>query len=158
MRIDGESVEEAKAVALRHLEARMRTRREVRDRLLRRGFTERAVEQAIEDLSRVGLLDDRRYAEVYIESRLRTRPRSYALLRAELVRKGVAPALAREATAAVAAERPEVEVARAAMAKTASRFARLPLDERRRRLAAFLRSRGFGPEVAEEILHRGGFE
>jgi regulatory protein len=153
MAVDRESVEEAKAAALRFLEARMHTRREVRDRLTRRGFAPAAVARALDDLERVGLIDDAAYARTFIENRLRTRPKGYALLKAEIVRKGIAPPVAADAVRAAREARPEIEVARDLLAKAAARFAALAPEARRRRRASFLKSRGFATETIAALLH-----
>lgn len=152
MAFDRENIEDAKAAALRALEARMRTRREIRDRLNRRGYTDAVVTRVLTDFERAGLLDDRNYARIYIENRQRTRPRGYALLKAELLRKGIAPNLAAEAVLEARAERAEMEIAREVLAKAASRFASLPPDARRRRAASFLKSRGFGSDTMQALL------
>ncbi|MBD3161620.1 MAG: RecX family transcriptional regulator, partial [Candidatus Eisenbacteria bacterium] len=100
------------AAACRYLTARERCAEEVRTYLLRRGFSAGEVDPAIERLQAERLLDDRRYARLYVESRSRSSPRSGALLIRELRRRGVDGETARETVRGFLREVPEEELAR----------------------------------------------
>jgi len=63
------------AAAARFLEARSRSVVEVRRRLTGAGYQPALVDGAIERLLELGMLDDRAFAEAWIASRDRARPR-----------------------------------------------------------------------------------
>jgi regulatory protein len=89
--------------AARVLELRSRSVGEVRWHLRGAAFPEPLVEGAIARLLELGVLDDRAFAQAWVESRDRARPRGEAALRRELALKGID----RETVAAVLAERSE---------------------------------------------------
>jgi regulatory protein len=135
------------------LAVRPRTRRELRDRLRRKGLGGAAVEHAMSEADRLGLLDDGAFAEMWVRDRLRLRPRGARVLEAELRQRGVA---ADQAAAAVARVMSREGVADEDTCNAiAARWARGPgrrlveatdPEERRRgerRLASLLQRRGF---------------
>ena len=75
--------------ALHFLEARHRSVGEVRRRLGSAGYREDLVSAAIERLADLGVLDDAAFAQAWVESRDRARPRGERALQAELRQKGI---------------------------------------------------------------------
>jgi regulatory protein len=154
----------AKQAALSLLAARARARGELADRLRRKGFAEAAVAHALAEVERLGLIDDRAFAEAWVRDRLRARPRGTRALLAELAGRGVAPDTAREAVAAVlGAERTDdAELCAQAATKWLRTQGTRPTagdrDSRRRmerRLAAFLARRGYGAADIRAALRQG---
>jgi regulatory protein len=157
----------ARHAMLSLLAVRPRTRRELSDRLRRKGFAGDAVEHALGEAGRLGLLDDTAFAEMWVRDRLRLRPRGSRALQAELVRKGVSPDAAADAVRRVM--RSEAAQDGALCAAAATKWARsagrrdsagTPEERRRaeRRLSAFLGRRGFPPadiRAAVQAVLRG---
>lgn len=75
--------------AARYLELRTRSIDEVRRHLGAARFPESLVEGAITRLVELGLLDDQAFAQAWVESRDRARPRGSQALRRELALKGI---------------------------------------------------------------------
>jgi regulatory protein len=142
----------AKDRALRLLGVRSRSRKELRGRLAKAGFPEDEIAPALDDLERVGLLDDERFAEEVVRDRMGRRgfgPRG-AL---EALRTfGVPRDVAERAVEAWSGdeERAADEVARSRL----RRLAGLPPGVASRRLLGFLLRRGFDPEVARAACRR----
>ncbi|HZU40335.1 MAG TPA: RecX family transcriptional regulator, partial [Solirubrobacteraceae bacterium] len=71
--MDGSSpsdrAEQARALAYRYLARRERTVSELRQHLLRRDVGERAVEAVIEELVGQGMLDDARFARLFVQDK-----------------------------------------------------------------------------------------
>ena len=137
---------------LRLLSFRPRTRAELRQRLLRRGFSEDLVSQVLARAEEAGLVDDRAFARLYAEERLATRPRPRRLVAAELRAKGVEARLAVEAARTALPELSEEELARRALAEKKSRWEELPKPVALRRAYAFLLRRGFSPDLSRRIV------
>lgn len=143
---------QAKQAALTLLATRGRARRELGDRLSRKGFGPVAVDYALAEVERLGFIDDRAFAEAWVRDRLRARPRGSRALLAELTRKGVARETARQAVERAMADgdTDEMSLCRQAAAKwlrTKGGAIAGDADQRRRqerRLAAYLARRGFG--------------
>ncbi|PKK39353.1 hypothetical protein ABB02_01586 [Clostridiaceae bacterium JG1575] len=82
----------AREKALSLLDLRMRTQKELRDRLLAAGFSEDATQEVLSRLLEQGLLDDQAYAKSFLTVRMRSKG-SRAILE-ELHRKGVDKSIA----------------------------------------------------------------
>lgn len=129
--------------ACRYLTSRERCAAQVRDYLKRKGFEADEIERALEKLRERRLVDDLRFARLYVESRSRRSPRSRAFLIRELMQKGVDAETARLVVLEFLQEVPEEELARRLLA-------RLPSNgpDARERAARRLRSRGFKGSTA----------
>jgi regulatory protein len=147
-------------VALRMLAAEPSTRAVLALKLARRGFPRAHIAALLDRLVAVGLVDDRAYAEGFVRRRLRIRPRGFALLRRELLRKGVPAAVVDEVLAAAASATDEVTLARTALARRAYRLDRLSPDVARQRAIGILRRLGFSAAAIAGALpwRRGGGE
>jgi regulatory protein len=142
---------EATQLAGRFLAHRPRTVLEVRQRLLRGGIGAPIAEAAIESLKQQGLLDDQRFADMWVENRQAFHPRSPRMLQAELRRKGVARETAEEAV------EHEVTIDEAALAAEAGRprLHRYRNHDRQsfdRSLGGFLARRGFSFDAVRKAL------
>lgn len=129
---------------------------ETRRRLRHLGYRHALVEQVLERLVEMGYLDDEAFAQAWIESRDRARPRGEAALRRELVLKGVpretvAAVLGQRSEAAAAEDGPDLAAAMRLLERRRSALER-DADERRRRQKAYalLARNGFDPEVCRE--------
>lgn len=143
--------EVGRLIALRLLEAKPRTERELHDTLCERGIPPVVAEQLVARFVEVGLLDDRVYARMWVESRMRSRGLGVASLRRELRQRKLPDDIIAETLAQVDAE----EGRSAAVAAVRGRVARcaLPLSTKdQRRLTGFLMRRGHGFEAARTIL------
>ena len=135
---------------LRLLSYQPRSERELRDRLLRKGFGRAAVDEALGRLRGLGYLDDAAFARFWTETRQVSRPRSRWLLASELRRRGVAQSTAEEATADISDE----EAAYQAAGRRLRALRGLEYQRFRERLGRFLTSRGFSYDVARQIIQR----
>ena len=77
--------------ALNSLQYRPRTQAEIRQNLAKAEFSEAVIAFVLERLQQNGLLNDRRFAESWIDNRSDLRPRSRYALAHELKQRGVAP-------------------------------------------------------------------
>jgi regulatory protein len=137
--------------ALRFLAARPRSEQEVRRRLAEKGWTGERVDRVVARLGELQLVDDRAFAEFWLENRTMHRPRGARALRSELSLKGVARDVVDEA---IDPARDESDDAYRAARKRAATLS--TLDERafRQRLGQFLARRGFGWETVEPVVER----
>ncbi len=143
---------------------RQRSVTEVRRRLTQTGYRSELVEGAIEKLLGLGILDDASFAQTWVESRDRARPRGERALRRELQIKGIDRAIVDESMVARrpepgGADDPEVDAAEALMRRHASALARIA-DPRKRRERAYglLARHGFDSEIASTIAARATAE
>jgi regulatory protein len=81
--------EQARALCLRLLTARARTRAELAGQLTKRGYPEEISDQVLDRLAQVKLIDDADYAEQWVRSRRVNAGKGERALAAELRNKGV---------------------------------------------------------------------
>ncbi len=136
--------------AIRFLGYRQRSCREV-DRYLtgRKGFARETVDAIIQRLGDERYLDDTAFARLFVESRIRHRPRSCGLLRRELYQKGIDDAV----IDAVLSEVDEEDLAWRSVESKLKQWIELGPAAFKIRLIGFLQRRGFPLGIALKI-HR----
>lgn len=150
-RTSKDSAAKAKAYALKLLNYRSRSCREMRERLERKGFAGQEIEAVMDALARVGLLDDRACAgELAL----------YAWEKKHLGRKGVSAFLSRRGfdrkliTQVLSTHTESLEEyhAREFVKKKIRSMKDYPADVLRRRLWGMLARRGFQSDVASRVI------
>ena len=149
-----DGVSRAMAEAHRLIDHRMRTRRELAVKLRSRGRPEEVIDQVLDRLEHAGLIDDGRFARLWIDERLRRRPAGLSLLRRELRQKGIDAEVVDAALEESASREGETERACEALRRQSYRYDRLDRDAAHRRMVAFLGRRGFGQAVIYQVVHR----
>ncbi len=81
--------EQARALCLRLLTARARTRAELQGQLTKRGYPEDVTAEVLDRLAQVGLVDDDDFAEQWVRSRRTSAGKGKRALAAELRTKGL---------------------------------------------------------------------
>lgn len=136
--------------ALNFLSYRPRSEAEVRRNLQEHETPEPVIEYVIERLKNSGLLDDTRFAQIWVENRSEMRPRSRRALAQELRQRGVAAQEIEQSLENL----DEEEMAYQAARKQARKFRALPWQDFRQKLFRFLAQRGFDFEVISAATHR----
>lgn len=143
------------AAALRFLEARQRSAVEVRNRLLLHGYRADLVDSTIDRLVELGILDDAAFAQAWVESRDRARPRGERALRAELRQKGIDRQVVDDVLESRDAAEPDADAvaARRVLERHANALNRV-VDPRARRQRAYalLARSGFDSDTAMEAI------
>jgi regulatory protein len=146
--------EQAKAVCLRLLTVRARTRAELAAALEKRGYPEDVVDRVLGRLATVGLVDDEDFAEQWVRSRHVNTGKGKRALAAELRRKGVDDEVINEALADIdpGAERQRAEQ----LVRDKLRRERLGDDaddvKVTRRLVGMLARRGYHSSMAFDVV------
>ena len=136
--------------ALHFLAYRPRSEAEIRARLRRRKFDEKAIESALHRLEGQGLIDDVAFAQFWRENRDSFSPRSKRLLQMELRAKGVSTETIDEVIEGL----DDQSGAYRAGAKKARVLRTLDYAIFREKLGAFLQRRGFSYDVVSVTVER----
>jgi regulatory protein len=149
---DGAREEQARALCLRLLTARARTRAELAGQLAKRGYPDDVTTLVLDRLTEVGLVNDADFAEQWVGSRRRHAGKGKRALAAELRTKGVEGDVIATALGGIdaAAERDRaVDLVR-------NRLRRENLDGDQakvaRRLVAMLARRGYNQTMAFDVV------
>lgn len=146
--------EQARAVCLRLLTARARTRAELAGNLAKRGYPDDVVDRVLGRLVDVGLIDDGDFAEQWVRSRRMNAGKGKRALAAELRTKGVDDEVIAAALADIdaGAERQRAEQL------VADKLRRERLTDEAddvkvmRRLVGMLARRGYGQSMALDVV------
>lgn len=145
-----DAFEEAYQRTLRFMESRERSSAELRRYLNRNKVSEEITEKVIARLEEAGLLDDRRFARMWVENRNEYRPRSLRALRFEMRQHGIDEELIDSSLEAI----DEHEIAYRAAQKYARKLENLDWQEFRQKLYGFLARRGFNYGTSADVIRR----
>ena len=149
-----ESAEKAKAYALRLLGNRAYTKKELRDKLVTRGHTRRAIDQTLSTLERLELIDDAAFARQFVAQRLRSRPAGRKGLAFDLKRRGVPPEII-DCVLDDALSDVDVEaMALGLMMPRVNRYRGLSRERALGRIYGFLGRRGFDASITREVAEK----
>ena len=139
-----------------YLKFRPRTKKEVHDYLLKkikkRHWSTGDVDEAIKQLEERSLINDKEFVRWFVEQRARGKPKGRFVLKAELLRLGIAKELIDQHLE----ENPlkEEDLAFAALKSKWQRFKNLTPKARFEKSAAFLLRRGFSFEIIKQTIYR----
>jgi regulatory protein len=146
--ITGGELKKGKAYCLRLLSLRQRSEREIDERLKGKGYREGVRKRLLDLLKKDGLVNDRKFAEAWIDSRLRSNPKGKRVLREELKNKGIQKEIIERVFTEKAGQLDERTIAAGLIRKKLSK----PGIEKGK-LFQYLLRRGIDPEAAEEAIN-----
>lgn len=146
---DDEAV--ARKILLDALTGQARSRKELADRLARRGVPTELGERLLDRFTEVGLVDDAAFARQWVESRQRSRGLAPRALAQELRRKGVDDETAKEALDTIGPDAQE-DAARALVRKKLRSMRGVDVQTATRRLVGMLARKGYPPGVAFAVV------
>jgi len=150
---DGASItfQKAKQYCFLLLKFRMRSVKEIFERLRSKKFDDEVIGRTISFLKQKGLLDDAAFARAWIESRI-SKPLGFARLKRELIAKGIDVKIIDKTIAELknnySEEAVVLELAKERLAKSHD----APPEKAKKRLYGYLLRRGFSPGIVIEVL------
>ncbi len=144
---------QAKQAVLTICGRRLRSKKELQEKLREKEFRAEAIDAALAFAAEYGYLDDRNFAQAFVRDQLLRRPLGRQRLQLELQRRGVAKHDIDDALSAVFSDSDqELQLAIAAARKKLSTLRATDPQKRERSLANFLATRGFGWEVVRKVM------
>lgn len=155
---EGEVRQECFDKALQYLGLRLHSRAELARKLTRREYGDAIIGTVLDELARLGYLDDERFARTKALSAAEHKKHGRRRAMVELLKTGVKGEVARRALDQVYDAHDTLAVARQLAEKQAPRLKRLDPQVARRRLVGMLQRRGFDYEdirpVVDAVLGR----
>lgn len=148
----GEVKQECFDKAMKSLERRLHSRAELSRKLMRHEYGESVVNDVLEDLTRLGYLDDERFARTRALAAAERKQHGRRRAMVELLKSGVKEDVARRALDDVYDDRDTQAVARRLAEKQAPRLRKLDPLVARRRLAGMLQRRGFDYQDVRPLI------
>ncbi len=128
---------------------RLRTKKELVQRLKKKGFSDDEIKREIESLESQGLIDDERFARIFVKEELEKNPVSKFILFKKLVGKGVDVEIAKKIVEQEYDEEKVLETAR----RIVDKLKRTGKDERK--IYEYFMRRGLAPDFIKKILQKG---
>jgi regulatory protein len=154
----GEVKQECFDAAIRFLESRLHSRAELKRKLARREYGEAVLDATLDDLARLGYVNDARFAQTKALSAAQHKHHGRRRAMVELFKAGVVGETARRAVEEVYEVTDSTGIARTLAMKQAERLRKLDPIVARRRLVGMLQRRGFDYDairpVVDEVLGR----
>lgn len=136
--------------AINFLSYRPRSEDEVRKNLKKKDFEEHVITKVMERLLRNGLVDDQKFAKLWVENRSEFRPRGSRVLRMELREKGIHEEIIESVTSNI----DEDHLAYQAAMKQARKYHQLEWQDFRKKMYGFLARRGFDYGIISSIVQK----
>ena len=140
------AVEAAREIALRKLDARACSRKELTSAIEGRGFSSELATEVVDRLEAVGLVDDQAYADALVRSRFSGTGASGRALREVLARKGLDSATIERALSQIDRD-DEAERAAQLVVRTRRSLVGVARETAYRRLSSMLARKGYSPSV-----------
>ena len=151
-RVSNDENRKARDAALRLLGLCDRSRRELKERLLRKGYSDAAAEGVAAEMESLGYIDDRRYAERFASDAVSRRNAGLQMIVSALQKKGVNRDIIDDVLCKVSNDYSQADTARRAL-DMRLRKGSVPRDrDEIRRLADYLRRRGFAYDIIRNVL------
>lgn len=151
-----DGIRRAKDQIMKYLGIRPHSRHELANKALRKGFAKEVIAQALIDLEKVGLIDDRQFAAQFIRNELKFRPCGSRLLKEKLFEKGISPRVFQPLLKEAFQQQPEEEMIREIAEKYLHKNRHLPAAKRAEKLVRYLQGKGFGWEQIREVSRQAG--
>ena len=148
----GEVRQECFDHATKLLGTRLHSRAELRRKLIRAEYGEPVVDAVIDDLNRMGYLDDERFAKTKALSAAQHKHHGKRRAIVELMKSGVARETASRAVDDVYDKEDSLAIARQLVARQTPRLRKLDPLVARRRLVGMLQRRGFDYDTIKPIV------
>lgn len=145
-------IRRAKDQALRYLEIRPHSRKELFRKLRQKGFHPMVIEKALEDLANVDLVNDAQFARLFIQNELTLRPCGRRLLEQKLAIRGISGEIFEPLLDEIYQAQPEATIAHQIAEKYLRRIARDSPPKRKEKLIRHLKAKGFDWDIISNIL------
>lgn len=150
---DEAELKKAKIYALKVSNFRPRSAEELRQKLCDKGFSQDVIEEVLAEFAKKGILNDAKFAKLWIESRLHSNPKAAFLLRRELSRKGVKDEVIDQAIRESAGEHSEYDTVKTLAESRMAALKGLDAATVKRRLFGYLKRRGFSTEIIMRVIN-----
>lgn len=152
-----EAETQAKNIAINYLSYRQRSAKEIIDHLIKKGFERACAEDVTRQLQSARMVNDLEFARLFVRDRLKRKPTGQALLRMQLLAKGITSSMADMVLAElISPQSQQASALQAAKRKIQlTHYSKKSIDEekRKKRLLDFLLRRGFSYEIALKTIH-----
>jgi regulatory protein len=144
---DFEATTDAKEKARNYISYRERSEKEIKDYLKNKGIKEEVSKKILSDFKKASLIDDHRFAAMWIKDRNKNNPKGNFALKMELKNKGIEEAEIEDLLKCV----DEKQNAQKALEKAFRKYGKKKTSKKK--ILEYLKRRGFEIQTALEVLN-----
>jgi regulatory protein len=145
--------DKAQSVAINFINYRLRSEQELRIRLSK-DFDELTVNKTISKMYDFGFLNDTRFAKIFTENRIMSRPKSSSYIKRELIQKGIEKDLA----SSVVQKIDDSEICLSLALKKSRSLSQLPWENFQKKMLGHLARKGFNYSTASSATKKAWSE
>lgn len=135
------------------LSYRPRSTYEIKTKLDEKGFDNGTIEEVVGHLKRLRYLDDKNFAKLWVETRMKVKPVGSLLMRKDLKDKGLNEGLIEEAIKEGQSDYDEFETAMKIAKKRLNFYGKIHKLKAKKRIYDYLVRRGFKFDVVRRVLN-----
>jgi len=143
----------AKNMALRYIERAYKTEKEMKDKLINKGYDEATIKRVISFLKEYNFIDDRKYADMYIKAKQKNSGKNK--IKYDLLKRGINQSIVDSVTESLTSECEE-DSARVLAEKKYKAIIKREVDRRKiyEKLLRFLVSKGYTWELSKSVIEK----
>lgn len=134
------------------LKTRERSKKEIRDKLKTKDYSESVVEKVLEKLERLNIVNDRRFAEMFVRDRMKLKPKGKKVLQIELMQKGIDRGTIEEVLGEMLNTENEIELAKKIYEKAIRKYGSADEQDIKQKKIKYMLSRGFSYDIIEKLI------
>ncbi|MBI2448253.1 RecX family transcriptional regulator [Candidatus Microgenomates bacterium] len=134
------------------LKSRERSEKEVINKLKSKEFSDNVIAQTLEKAKDLNLIDDQRFAEMWIRERAKFNPKGKRALQMELRQKGIADEILKQVLAENIDTETEESLAHQAFEKKSRVWTDMADRKQREKMTRYLAGRGFSWNTIEKLI------
>jgi len=138
--------------AYRLLGYRARSAREIDSKLEAKGYDRSTIRKVIDRLKDLNYLNDLEFARSWVDERMKSKPRGQALLRHELMSKGIDKGIIDSVIAEFIQPEDEYRMAKGIADQRLKHKGEEDIDRLKKRIHDYLVRRGFAYDVVDQVL------
>lgn len=146
-------LKKAQNLALKYLSYRPRTKKEVKDHLMKKEIDEDTIEEVINYLLDLSYLDDENFCEMWIRDRVNLKPMGKIRISQELQKKGVAKEVIEISLENNLSQELEYELAVELAKKRISKLESKEDLKEMKKMQSYLYRRGFSTHIINDVTH-----
>jgi regulatory protein len=146
-------LQKAKEYAFLLLKFRLRSEKELYERLKRKKFDADIIKEVLKFLKEKDFLNDKIFAKAWIDSRLK-RPLGLRRIKEELKLKGIDKEIIDSQISEIKKDYPEEEIVKKIARQRLNKLKNIEPRKAKNRLYAYLLRRGFSPEIIIDVINQ----
>ncbi|MCD6384636.1 regulatory protein RecX [Candidatus Sumerlaeota bacterium] len=142
----------ARMIASGYLALRRVSEKQLRDYLLKKGFTRQSIQRVISEMKEKGQVDDEKFAQLFVKDRMKLKPMGPLRLVAELKKRGIKDEIIDSVTMPFFKIDAQKELATRLAKKKINSLEKYDSLKRKQRLYSFLKQQGFEKVIIADVV------